>query len=154
VPQHSSPAYADPLDLLRRFVPSPLKALYRIGSHPVTVETNDIALFPALPLESDTAPGQAELEWKLIRDLDAPGFLAPAIFLHCGILTVVDMGTACLLALDYGRRQLLGFIGADIDGRTYQEVLVPLFCQMTNERVPQHHATDLFRFIIPGLAHD
>jgi hypothetical protein len=43
------------------------------------------------------------------------------------------MGTACLLALDHERRELLGFVGADVDARTHQEFLVPFLCRMTNE---------------------
>lgn len=124
----------DPLDLLRRFVPTPLKAVYRIGSVQVIVRTNDITLLPTFPLgaELDVSRGQ-HLRWKLIRDVDSPGFLDEPVFLTSGVLTIVEMGTACLLALDHERRELLGFIGADIDARTHQEFLVPFLCQMTNE---------------------
>lgn len=134
MPPHSAPIYADPLDLLRRFVPTPLKAVYRIGAHRVTVQTNDIALFPALPLEVDTVLSDAtDLEWKLIRDSDIPGLLAPPAVLNCGALTIVEMGTACLVAFDHERKELLGFIGADVDGPTHQEFLVPFLCRMINE---------------------
>ena len=42
--------YIDPLDALRRFIPTPLKAVYRIGSVRVMVETNDFTLLPILPM--------------------------------------------------------------------------------------------------------
>jgi len=130
----SASVYADPLDLLRRFVPTPFKAVYRVGSHRVTFQTNDIALFPALPLEVDTVlSGVSDLEWKLIRDLDVPGLLASPVVLVCGVLTVIEMGTACLVAFDHERKELLGFIGADVDGPTHREFLVPFLWRMIND---------------------
>lgn len=151
MPQHSPPVYADPLDLLRRFVPTPFKAVYRIGLHRVTVHTNDIALFPALPLEVETfLPTATDLEWKLIRDLDAPGLLAPPMFFDCGVLTVVEMGTACLIGFDQERKQLLGFIGADVDGHTHQEFLVPFLSRMTRERLSPHQTREMFQTSYSG----
>jgi hypothetical protein len=125
----------DPPDLLRRFIPTPVKARYRVGGVRVMVQTNDFTLLPALPLDVDadhSGAGKQNLEWTLIRDADSHGLLEPPIFLTSGTLTVVVMGTACLVGLDHERCQLLGFIGADIDARTHQKFLVPLLCQMTN----------------------
>ncbi len=132
--QLDSSHYRDPLDLLRRFVPTPLQAVYRIGSVRVIVRTNDITLLPAFPLGADLElDGEQTLEWKLIRDMDSPGPLEEPVFLSSGALTVVEMGTACLLAVDNERQELLGFIGGEIDARTYQEFLIPFLCRMTNE---------------------
>jgi hypothetical protein len=56
--------YSDPLDLLRRFIQTPMKATYRLDGARLGVETNDCALLPELPLDADiTAP--CALEWKL-----------------------------------------------------------------------------------------
>jgi hypothetical protein len=124
----------DPLDLLRRFIPTPLKATYRVGTVRVTVQTNDFSLLPTLPSQPD--PGISDdcnLEWKLVRDTGSSGLLETPTFLTAGALTVVEMGPACLLGLDHERRELLGFIGADIDARTHQDFLVPFLCRMTNE---------------------
>lgn len=132
--QLDSTNYSDPLDMLRRFIPTPLKAVYRIGSVRVMVETNDFTLLPTLPLETEVDDaGEGTLEWKLVRDGDARGLLETPVFLSSGSLTVVEMGTACLLGLDHERRELLGFLGHDVDPRTYQEFLVPLLCRMTND---------------------
>jgi hypothetical protein len=126
--------YVDPLDVLRRFIPTPLKAVYRIGSVRVIVETNDFTLLPILPLDAEMDDsGEASLDWKLVRDPDARGLLETPVFLSSGTLTVVEMGTACLVGLDHERRELLGFMGSDVDARTYQEFLVPFLCRMTNE---------------------
>lgn len=132
--QYESAHHDDPLDLLRRFVPTPLKTVYRIGQLRVVVRTNDITLLPAFPLGADLdSSGEETFQWKLVRDLDSRGHLGEPVFLTSGALTVVEMGTACLLAVDHERRELLGFVGADVDARTHQEFLVPFLCRMTNE---------------------
>jgi hypothetical protein len=124
--------YSDPLDLLRRFIQTPMKATYRVDGARLGVETNDCTLLPELPLDADLA-GPCALEWKLIRDADSPGSLEPPLFLNSATLTIVAMGTACLLGLDHERRKLFGFIGADIDALTFQKYLVPFLCRMTKD---------------------
>jgi hypothetical protein len=134
VQQPDSLAHGDPLDLLRRFIPTPLRAVYRIGSHRVMVQTNDFTLLPALPLEANpNTLAEQTLEWKLIRDMDSPGLLESPTLMTSSALTVVVMGTGCLLGLDHERRELLGFIGRSIDARTHQEFIVPFLCRMTSE---------------------
>ncbi len=134
--ESDAPNHVDPLDLLRRFVPTPLKAAYRISAIRVVVETNDFSLLPELPLDvTVNVPHQQTLQWKLIRDKDSQGPLEEPMFLTSGGLAVVGMGTGCLFGLDQERRELLGFIGAAIDARTYHEFLVPFFCRMTSEAV-------------------
>jgi len=46
--------------------------------------------------------------------------------LTSGTLTIVYMGTACLLGLDHQRRELLGFIGVEVGASTFQEYLLPI----------------------------
>jgi hypothetical protein len=126
--------YQDPLDLLRRFIPTPYRTRFRIGGALVVVETNDFALLPELPLETvlnESFP--SNLSWKLVRDHDEHGLLQEPSHLICGGLTVVAMGAACLLGVDRERGELLGFIGAEIDPRTFQESLVPLLCRLSLE---------------------
>jgi hypothetical protein len=137
MPQLESLDYADPLDLLRRFIPTPFKALYRIGAVRVTVKTNDITLLPVFPLEVDLEVlGEQRLEWRLIRDAGSPDLLGPPLFMTSGILTIVTMGPACLIGVDHEQRELLAFIGTAIDARTHQEFLIPLLCQLTNDVFP------------------
>jgi hypothetical protein len=131
-------AYSNPLDLLRRFVPTPLKANYLVGHVQVTVQTNDFTLLPALPLGASLdVQSEQTLEWKLVRDADSHGNLEEPMWLRSGMLTIVEMGPTCLLGLDFERRELLGFIGAAVDARTYQEYLVPMLCRMTKEAHPR-----------------
>lgn len=128
--------YQDPLDALRRFIPTPLRTRFHVGDARITVETNDFTLLPALPLDTASADlAEPDIEWKLVRDLDAPGLLEEPLVLTSGSLTVVGMGTACLLGVDHERRELLCFIGVDVDGGTFQEFLVPYLCRLTTALV-------------------
>lgn len=129
-----SAQYADPLDLLRRFIPTPWKAVYGIGMVRVGLQTNDITLLPTLPLTADLeVPRGQSVEWRLVRDWDSPAPLEAPIFLSCGALTIVSMGPACLLGIDHEKREIVGFIGTAVDARTHQEVLIPLLLQLTQE---------------------
>jgi hypothetical protein len=132
---HNFSTCADPLDLLRRFVATPLRAMYRISGTRVMLQTNDFALLPTalLGASCDRAAGW-DFEWKLVRDRDSRGPLATPRFLTSEALTVVEMGNACMVGMDRERRELLAFIGRDVDARTYQEFLVPFLCRMMNER--------------------
>jgi hypothetical protein len=126
--------YQDSLDVLRRFIPTPLRTRFRIGETTVLVETNDFSLLPVLPLESDSGEVvPSDIDWKLIRDPEASGLLQEPLVLVSEHLTIVAMGVACLLAMDQERQALLCFIGAEIDTRTFRDVLVPILCQMSIE---------------------
>jgi hypothetical protein len=126
--------YQDPLDILRRFTPTPLRTRFRIAASTVVVETNDFSLLPALPLvTSSSGIPPANLDWKLVRDPDARGLLQEPLVLHSGQLTIVAMGAACLLGVDHERRELVCFIGADVDPRTFQEFLVPVLCRLSTQ---------------------
>jgi len=128
------PAHCDPLDVLRRFVPTPLRAVFDVGQTRVVVQTNDFSLLPELPLATITdGSNRCTFEWKIVRDYDAPGVLEEPVLMTSGKLMTVVMGTACMVGLDYERRELLGFIGAEVDARTFQHVLLPLFRRLTNE---------------------
>jgi len=128
------PNYADPLDLLRRFVPTPLRTRFRAGRIAVMVDTNDFSLLPTLPLESAAEDfGPDTLHWKLVRDSDVPGELQEPLTLLTGELTIVSMGPPCLLALDHQRRELHCFIGANVGAKAFQEFLVPFLCRLSEE---------------------
>lgn len=132
----NSTNYEDPLDLLRRFVPTPFRTRFRVAATTIWVETNDFSLLPALPLD----PGSGEfvssnVDWKLVRDPDASGALQEPLVLASGQITMVVMGAACLLGVDHERHELLCFIGAEVDSRNFQDVLVPFLCQLSMEAV-------------------
>lgn len=140
--------YIDPLDLLQRFVPTPLRALYDIGTVRVTLQTNDITLLPTIPLAAGLdVPGEQGLEWRLVRDWDCPGPLEAPIVLTSGALMIVAMGPACLLGVDQEKRKLLGFIGSAIDQRTHQEVLIPLLYRLTKKMFSADQSFDFWGHI-------
>jgi hypothetical protein len=132
--QLRTPAYADPLDLLRRFVPTPLKAGYRFGDSRVIVQTNDFSLLPNAS-SAVSLPGilECDFAWILVRDPGATGPPNPPMLLTSGAVTIVQMGSACLIGVDQERHELVAFIGADVYARMHQNFLVPLFCRLTNE---------------------
>ena len=146
MPERKVAAYVDPLDLLRRFVPTPLKAVYQFGAVRVVVQTNDFSLLPRAS-SAASLPGSSErdFEWVLVRDAEATGSLQPPIRLTSGKLTVVEMGSACLLGVDQEQRELLAFIGSDVHARTHQEFLVPFLCRLTKESVLSDPFTHLER---------
>ena len=126
--------YDDPLDPLRRFVPTPLRTRFRMGSLAVMVESNDFLLLPALSLDTASDDSSsAAVTWKLVRDFDAHGLLQEPLTLLTGQLTVVGMGAACVLGLDHERRELFCFVGSDVDTKTFQEYLVPFLCRLSRE---------------------
>ena len=146
MPERKMTAYVDALDLLRRFAPTPLKAVYQFGAVRVIVQTNDFSLLPTASSVGNP-PGIAErtFEWILVRDVDTTAPLQPPMLLTSGVLTIVQMGPACLLGLDQERWELLAFIGSDVHARTHQEFLVPLFCRLTNEAVLSGPLSDFAR---------
>ena len=128
--------YRDPLDVLRRFVPTPYRAKCRLGSIEVDVETNDIALLPAiLPDEDGKGQIEGEFRWKLVRDHDVRGELDESLFFTSDTLTVVNLGAACLVGIDHERRELLGFLGGSVDSRTFRDFLLPFLCRLSTEVV-------------------
>jgi hypothetical protein len=134
VPNRKTPAYANPIDLLRRFVPTPLKAVYQFGAMQALVQTNDFSLLPPASFAATLASNaQHDFEWVLIRDEESSGPLQLPIMLTSGPLTVVQMGSACMAGVDKQRRELVAFIGCEVHARAHQEFLVPLFCRLTNE---------------------
>jgi hypothetical protein len=137
---------ADPMDLLRRFIPTPFQGVYEIDSVRVTVQTNDLTLMPAVrSIVGEYGLKPPTLEWKLIRDEDSGGVLDVPRTFTSGVVTFVEMGSACFFGLDHERREILGFIGTRIDARTYQDFVVPLLCRMTSEACCSNDAREVLK---------
>ncbi|MGA2809761.1 MAG: hypothetical protein ABSG16_00075 [Candidatus Acidiferrum sp.] len=100
------------------------------------VQTNDSALLAALPPATSSRPVEPDalsFDWKLVRDNDVAGPLEQPLLMTSGTVTTAELGSACLLGVDHQRRELLCFLGADVDARVFQEVLLPFFCRVMNE---------------------
>jgi len=133
-------SYANPLDLLRRFVPTPLKAEVRLGTANVVLETNDLSFLPSLS-RLDAGESCAEsCSWKIVRDVDARGMTGETTILMAGNVTVYSMGPACLIGADRERREILAFIGRDVDAHSFQQSIVPALCRLTEFVARRHQA--------------
>lgn len=121
-----------PPDPLRRFVSTPLRAVFDVEETRVVVQTNDFSLLPELPLSTiSDEDDNRRFEWKIVRDYDAPGTLEEPVFVTSEKLTTVAMGPACLVAVDHERHELLGFVGVEVDALTFRRALLPLFYRLT-----------------------
>jgi hypothetical protein len=133
VPLYDHTPYNHPLDVLRRFMPSPLKTLLEFEEEIIFVETNDSSLL--LPLgcfDSETTSAiSPAFHWKLLRDADARGKPAGATILMAGTLLVANMGPACLAGMDLERKELLAFIGGEVDPQDYQICVFPVLSGLT-----------------------
>jgi hypothetical protein len=134
---HDIAPYRDSLDLLHRFVPTPLTGFLRLDSANVKLETNDLRFFPtvaalkvatASPFDDQPPPSCL---WKIVRDADVQQELAEATTILSDDLVVYSMGPACLVAADRARREILSFIGASVDARAYQFTILPTLCRLT-----------------------
>lgn len=126
-------SYGDPLDLLRRFAPTPLKAHVHLPSANVLLETNDLSFLPSLSLagSSVSSPSAHSCLWKIVRDVDCRGKTAEASIIMAGSLIVFSMGPACLIGADRERSEILAFIGLEVDARVFQESILPALCRLT-----------------------
>ena len=133
MPLYDHTPYSHPLDVLRRFMPSPLKNLLKFEEEIILVETNDSSLL--LPLgyfDSETTSATSPaFHWKLLRDADARGKPARATILVAGSLLVANMGRACLAGMDLERKELLAFIGSEVDPQDYQIYVFPVLSGLT-----------------------
>jgi len=133
VPLYDHIPYSHPLDVLRRFMPSPLKTLIKFEEGIILVETNDSSLLlPLGYLDSETTSAiSPAFHWKLLRDEDVLGKPAGATILMAGSLLVANMGPACLAGMDLERKELLAFIGGEVDPQDYQIRVFPVLSGLT-----------------------
>ncbi len=124
-------SYSDPLDLLRRFSPVPLKALVYLEFANVLLETNDLSFLPSLSLLSVPVASSQSCLWKIIRDVDVRGMFTEASIVMAGSLIVYSMGPPCLIGADRERGEILAFIGRDVDSRSFQESILPALMRLT-----------------------
>ena len=123
--------YKDPLDLLRRFAPTPLKAEVNLEIANVVLETNDLSFLPSLSRLSTAEISTKSCIWKIVRDVDVRGTTLEASIVMAGNLIVYSMGPACLIGADRERGEILAFIGRDVDTHSFQEAILPALCRLT-----------------------
>ncbi len=140
MPPFEPVSYGNPLDLLRRFAPTPLKAEVRLEIANVLLETNDLSFLPWLSrLDAGESSAKSCL-WKIVRDVDVRGMLAETTILMAGNVIVYSMGPACLIGADRERREILAFLGRDVDAHSFQESVLPALCRLTEFVTGQQQA--------------
>ena len=138
-------SYKDPLDLLRRFAPTPLKAEVNLEIANVVLETNDLSFLPSLSRLSTAEISTKSCIWKIVRDVDVRGTTIEASIVMAGNLIVYSMGPACLIGADRERSEILAFIGRDVDTHSFQEAILPALCRLTEFVTRQREAPIMIR---------
>jgi len=150
--------YNHPLDVLRRFMPSPLEALIEFEKELILVETNDSSFLVPGILRESQAHSQASqtFKWKLLRDADVLGKIAEATIIVSESLVVVSMGPACLAGVDPERKELLAFVGGTVDTQEYQDSVLPVLGGLTQFAMGKKHMMDISfpGDIVRGTAHN
>jgi hypothetical protein len=147
VPTPEITSYRDPLDLLRRFAPTPLKTQVQLNFATVLLETNDLSFFPSPlqpheqssrnPLPSANSTHAPHCLWKIVRDVDVHDKITETSIVMAGSLIVYSMGPACVVGADRQRKEILAFIGHEVDAGTFQESILPALCRLTEFVVRQ-----------------
>jgi hypothetical protein len=138
-------SHQDPLDLLRRFAPTPLKVHVHLEAANVLLETNDLSFFSTLAVvdASGSCSSAQPCLWKIVRDVAVHGKAAEPSIVMAGSLIVFSMGPACLIGADRERREILAFIGLEVDARTFQESVFPAICRLTEFVMRGEEPTEL-----------
>ena len=129
-------------DLLRRFIATPHVSTFYIGDTPVRLETNDPVLAGAIHNSTalcETENGSATSHWKLIRDEQAPCGGTEITVLSAGPLGILLFGFGTVIAADRERREILGFVAADLSAESCVTMVLPLVLELF--RAPQENAT-------------
>lgn len=120
-------------DLLRRFVATPHVSMFRIGDTSVSLETNDAVLAGAIqnvsaPCEAENGDGTSH--WKLIRDEQAPCGGSEVTVLSAGPIGILLFGFGTVIAADQERREILGFVAADLSAEKFVTKILPLVLEL------------------------
>ena len=119
-------------DLLRRFVPTPLHFDTGVDESSVRLETNDRAVLDDFQSQVPRFP--KSYTWKLIRD-EVPTTGNETTVLVAGALTLFVLGAETYVVIDWRRRQVLGFVAADIDAAVILNHLSSIFAASSHTEI-------------------
>jgi hypothetical protein len=120
-------------DLLRRFVPARHVSNVLAGDTSVRLETNDpsiieaMAKITALPSQEN---GGHSYFWRLIRDEETPCGGQEVTILSSGPLSTFLLGVGTMIVVDRERREVLGFIAADVGEKELITRCLPLLLSL------------------------
>ncbi len=133
MPDTGIAAYNDLRDPLWRLAPTPFSVRACIGRLRVRVECNDPQIFASLAklIPDVSMKIEDEFLWRIIRDPEAAGDIESVAIVVDGDLTFVKMGSGVFAGVDKERKELLGFVGMGVCEHELEEVVLPLFVQIT-----------------------
>jgi hypothetical protein len=116
-------------DLLRRFVPTPYRFWIVLASTIVRFETNDQELLRAFRTRADQllaglASSVKSWSWKIIRDYDVSHDTDELFLLSGETLSTLFLGTGTVVAIDWNRGELLGFVASEITAKCFLDMLL------------------------------
>ncbi len=116
-----------------RFASTPLKVHVHLESADVLLETNDLSFLSSLSRvgTSISSSSAQPCLWTVVRDVDVRGKVTEASIIMAGCLIIFSLGPACLIGADRERKEILAFIGLDVDARTFQESIFPALRRLT-----------------------
>jgi hypothetical protein len=119
---------------LRRFVETPYVVSSKSGEATIRIEANEFVLINKMhgAMVSQEGFGTEILTWKLIRDGAAPGDGKELTILSSGPLNVILAGTGTVIAIDRERRELLGFVAANVSSDEFVTALLPIIFQLSH----------------------
>jgi hypothetical protein len=119
-------------DLLRRFVATPHRCRAVAQSMIITIETNDQEMLAALRDRAEQLIGvlrsssDSAWHWKLVRDHDFSQSTFEAHLLSGDALSTLFLGTGTIVAIDWIRGELLGFVAANLPAQQLLDILLDL----------------------------
>jgi len=117
-------------DLLRRFVLTPYRFSAVAGSIVISFETNDQELLVGFRDRTEQLvsalklPSHNTWHWKLVRDHDVSQTGHDAYLLSGETLSVIFLGMGTVVAIDWGKGEILGFIAANTPVKQLLDVLM------------------------------
>jgi hypothetical protein len=119
-------------DLLRRFVATPYRFEEVLQSTVVALETNDQGLLTGFRVRAEelagvlASPSDKYWYWKVIRDYDVFQEDHHRFLLDDETTSTLFLGTGTVVAIDWQRDELLGFVAAGISTQCLVDALIDL----------------------------
>jgi hypothetical protein len=120
-------------DLLRRFVERPYAVGFGSGDAAVRIESNEFAIVSNMhsTMVSQSGFETEILNWRLIRDEQAPCDGKELTILASGAVSTLLAGTGTIIAIDHERREVLGFIAANVSAEEFVTSLLPVILKLS-----------------------